>query len=104
MKFKPETLVHRVILKPYILPKKSAGGIDLSALEDRMQAVNTDKGKVLMFGPKAWKDFGCGEPPVQIGDNVYYSKYGAKVIKDEETGELFILLNDEDILVGYTDE
>lgn len=98
--FKPETLVHRVILKPFI-EKVSKGGIVI-ATDDRWQAINTDKGTVFMFGPKAWKDFGCEEPPVQIGDEVFYSKYGAKVIKDEEADELYIICNDEDILVGYT--
>ena len=100
MKFKESTLVHRVILKPDIL-KKSKGGIDLSAVSDRTQAINTDKGEVFMIGPKAWKDFGCDEPPVKVGDQVYYSKYGAKVLKDEKQDQLYIIINDEDILVGY---
>ena len=104
MKFNPDTLVHRVILKPYILPKKSEGGIDLTAISERTQAVNTDRGEILMFGPRAWKDFGCETPPVKIGDKVIYAKYGAKVIKNEKTDELFIICNDEDILVEYKDE
>ena len=104
MKFRSETLVHRVIIKPYILPKKSEGGIDLSALSDRSQAVNSDRGTVLMIGPKAWLDFKCETPPVAVGDQVYYAKYGAKVLKDDMTGELYIICNDEDILVGYTNE
>ena len=104
MKFKPDTLVHRVILKPYVLPKKSEGGIDLSAISERMQAINTDRGEILMFGPKAWKDFGCEEAPVKVGDKVFYAKYGAKVLKDDNTEQLYIICNDEDILVGYTEE
>jgi co-chaperonin GroES (HSP10) len=49
-------------------------------------------------------DFKCDTPPVQVGDEVYYAKYGAKVLKDEDTGELYIICNDEDVLVGYTNE
>lgn len=100
MRFKPETLVYRLILKPDI-QKQSKGGIDLSALSDRTQAINTDKGEVLFIGPKAFKDYGHETPPVSIGDLVYYAKYGAKVLKDEDSGELFIIVNDEDILVSY---
>ena len=102
MKFKPETLVHRVILKPFI-EKVSKGGIVITQSE-RSQAINTDRGTVFMFGPKAWKDFGCEVSPVQVGDEVFYSKYGAKVLKDEVTDELYIICNDEDVLVGYTNE
>lgn len=102
MKFNRETLVHRVILKPFI-EKESKGGI-LIARDERSQAINTDKGTVLMFGDRAWKDFGCTDAPVKPGDKVYYAKYGAKVLKDEDTGEFYVLCNDEDILVGYSDE
>lgn len=100
MKFLPETLVHRVILKPFI-ERESKGGIVI-ARDERAQAINTDKGEIVMFGPRAWKDFGCDTPPVQIGQKVYYAKYGAKLLEDEDTKEKYIILNDEDVLVGYT--
>lgn len=103
MKFRQETLVHRVILQPEI-EKVSKGGILISRSE-RTQAINTDKGIVLMFGSQAWKDFGCSEPPVKVGDQVYYSHYGAKILEDPENKDnFFIICNDEDILVGYTTE
>ena len=102
MKFKPETLVHRVILKPFV-QKETPGGIIL-AQSERSQAVNSDRGTILAIGPKAWKDFGYEVPPFQVGMTVYYSKYGAKVLKDELTGDLYIIANDEDILVEYTND
>ena len=102
LKFLPDTLVHRVILKPFV-EKVSKGGIVIAS-DERMQAVNTDQGEIVMFGKQAWKDFGCDEPPFKPGDKVYYSKYGAKVIKPEGAEDFFILCNDEDILVGYSDE
>ena len=102
LKFRAETLVHRVIIKPTI-EKVSKGGILISTSE-RMQAMNSDRGVILMVGPKAWKDFGCDEAPFKVGDQVYYAKYGAKVLKDEQTSELYIICNDEDCLVGYTNE
>ena len=102
MKFREETLVHRVIIKPHIETQTKAGII--LARDERGQAINSDKGEILMIGPKAWVDFKCETPPVKVGDKVYYAKYGAKVLKDEDTGELYIILNDEDVLVGYTND
>jgi co-chaperonin GroES (HSP10) len=95
MKFKPETLAHRVILKPFI-EKTSKGGI-MIARDERSQAINTDKGEIFLIGPKC--EFGLDQ--MKVGDKVYHQKYGAKLLKDEETGEMFIICNDEDILVGY---
>lgn len=106
MKFKQATLVHRVIIRPYTLIKekaKTGGVIDLSQVDDRAHAINSDRGEIFMIGPEAWKDFGCDTPPFKKGDKVYYAKYGAKTLKDRLTGDLYILCNDEDVLVAYTD-
>lgn len=101
MKFIPESLGHRVIVKPSI-EKESKGGI-LIARDERSQAINTDKGVILFIGPDCWFDK-PNKLNVKVGDKVFYAKYGAKTIKDEDTGEFYVLMNDEDILVGYTDE
>jgi co-chaperonin GroES (HSP10) len=101
MKFKPETLGFRVILKPFI-ETMSKGGIAI-ARDERSQAINTDKGEVFMIGREAWGNL-AHKPELQAGDKVYYAKYSAKVLKDEVTGEYYILCNDEDILVGYENE
>ena len=102
MKFNKDSLDVRVILKPYILPKKSASGLDLSAVSERTQAINTDQGEVFMIGPNAWHESPT-KPKLKKGDKVYYSKYGAKVLKDESNGDLYIICNDLDILVGYSE-
>lgn len=98
MKFIPESLGHRVVLKPFI-EKESKGGI-LIARDERSQAINTDRGEILFIGPDAWFDK-PNKLQVKPGDKVFYAKYGAKTIKDDETGEFYILLNDEDVLVAY---
>lgn len=103
MKFNQASLDVRIILKPFVLPKKSDGGIDLSAISERSQAINTDKGEIVLIGPTAWYDKPT-KPDLKPGDKVIFSKYGAKVLEDPETKELFTICNDEDILVGYTDE
>lgn len=101
MKFKPETLGFRLILKPFGFKKMSEGGIDLSAIDPRVHAVNTDKGEVFMIGPSCWDNL-KRKPEIKAGDKVMYAKYGAKTIQDPDNPEEFyILCNDEDILVGY---
>ena len=104
MKFKPNTLGVRCILKPLGVEKTSKGGIDLSAMSTRTKAINTDKGVVLMIGESAWFDKPI-KPDIKVGDSVFYAKYGAKTIADPDNqDEYFILLNDEDILAAFTDE
>lgn len=100
MKFRQDTLVDRVILKPLVLGKTSKGGIFIPS-DPRRQAIDSDKGVVFMVGPECWKD--SKKQPVKVGDSVYYSKYGAKVLLDPENEDNFwILCNDVDILVGYS--
>ena len=105
MKFRADTLCHRVILKPKIETTTKSGIV--LAVSERSQAINSDQGEVFMIGSSAWKDervFGkVAEQPVKVGDNVFYAKYGAKVLKDPDSDQLYIILNDEDILVGYTE-
>ena len=101
MKFNPETLGFRVLLKPDIL-KETKSGIVIASSE-RSQAINADKGVIVGIGPEAFKALGYTSP-YKVGDKVIYAKYGAKVLKDEDTGDLYMIANDEDILVGYTDE
>ena len=104
MQFREDTLGYRVILKPLDVKKMSDGGIDLSAVGQRTQAINSDKGVVVMIGAAAWEDQEV-RPNLKPGDKVYYAKYGAKTLQDPDDKDLFyILCNDEDILVGYTDE
>ena len=101
MKFKEDSLGFRVILKPLDVKKMSDGGIDLSAISQRTQAIYADKGEVLMIGPGAWYDK-PNKPKIKPGDKVMYNKYGAKTVQDLDDPDVFyILCNDEDILVGY---
>lgn len=104
MKFNPASLGYRVILRPLDVKKMSDGGIDLSAMSDRVQAINSDKGEVLMIGESAWDDLSV-KPDIKVGDKVFYAKWGAKTLQDPNNKDMFyILCNDEDILVSYDTE
>ena|SRR3990167_373253 len=107
MKFLVETLGSRVILKPFV-ETMSKGGIAI-ARDTRSQAINTDRGEVVAIGPQAWYDL-PSKPELKTGDKVYYSHYGAKILRNEAQSDsnasdaFFIICNDTDILVGYINE
>jgi co-chaperonin GroES (HSP10) len=99
VKFKESSLAERLILKP-LIEKVSKGGIVI-ARDERTQAINTNRGIVLMIGPQCWFDL-PEKPDIKVGDSVYYAKYGAMVLRDEENPEdFYVLCNDKDILVSY---
>lgn len=88
---------HRLIVKQDELETKTASGIIIKH-EDRKQE-SVDTGIVVAIGPTCGKDFGVHELPYSVGDKVAFAKYAGKAIKDPETDEEFLALNDEDIVV-----
>ena len=98
LKYIEKSLGHRVLIKPQV-EKVTDWGFALQT-SDRRAAIDSDKGVVFAIGPQAFADFGDGQKWVEVGQTVYYSKYGAKVIKDEGTEDFYILCNDEDVLLA----
>src|SRR4051812_26615874 len=98
LKFKVKSLGHRILIKPRV-EKTTASGIVLH-FDDRRAAIDSDKGSVVAIGDQAYKDMGDGTPWIEVGDFVYYAKYGAKMIKDEDSDDIYIICNDEDVLLA----
>lgn len=102
---------HRVLIKALdvaevdkVLGAAKRAGIVLPSEDDNAMRRNAvDRGFVVGIGSTAFKDFG-GEPWCQVGDQVYFSKYAGKVLKDPGTAEEFVLINDEDILTVIVEE
>ena len=87
---------HRVIVKPDAVEEVSKGGIIVAAGKDKERQQQAQiTGVIVDIGPTAWKAFDDGEPWAQVGDRVYFAKYGGYVIEDD--GEQYRLLNDEDV-------
>lgn len=93
-------VTHRIVVKPDNLLEEDEvyrsarrAGIEIRGTQREQDAVDT--GKVVAFGPTAFKDFGC-DNPLSIGDTVVFAKYGGKKVKDGD--KEFIVLNDEDIV------
>lgn len=83
----------------FVLPDKIAE--DLDNEYTRAQA-SVDQGIVLTIGATAFRDFG-GEPWCDVGDYVAYARHAGKWVKDPETDENILVLNDEDIICRIID-
>lgn len=72
-------------------------------LEDKEGRENAsmDKGVVVGIGPTAFRDYGV-EVPVNVGDYICYAKFGGKDVTDPETNEVFVVINDEDLVAILT--
>ncbi len=97
---------HRVLIKPDdiqetddVLRKAKELGIEIvkDRQTERAERASQVTGVIIGIGKTAWLAYDKGEPWAVVGDRVTYSKYGGTFVSDPDTGEEFILLNDEDI-------
>jgi co-chaperonin GroES (HSP10) len=105
---------HRVLLKlerledvDPVYRKAAAAGIEFAKTEEsKTREVNHDKARVVAVGGDAFKQFyiNCNgsldgfEPWCKVGDLVAYAKYSGKIIEDPETHQMFVVINDEDVV------
>lgn len=97
---------HRVLVKVLQLEEvddafasAKRSGLDLSAVKTKdAEQKAVDRGIVVQIGNTAYKDFG-GEPWCEVGEEVIFSRYAGKIVKDPYTEEEFTCLNDEDVLI-----
>lgn len=99
-----EPVGYRVMVKPDDVELTTPGGIVL-ALDENIEKHAQVHGTVVAYGSQAWlatqldeNGTSVGEPWVNVGDRVLYSKYGGKTVIDPANGEEFVMLNDVDIL------
>ena len=107
-----ELVGHRVAVKVDEVQTTSEGGIVL-VQDEKLELVKTQTGCVVDYGPEAWKAYRTvdangrevnGRPWVQKGQRVLFSKYSSKFVEDPETGEVFALMNDNDIIARIVDK
>lgn len=80
------------------LPDKVAD--DLTNEATREQA-SVDQGVVLGIGDEAFKAYG-GSPWCQVGDYIAYARHAGKWVKDPDTKENILIINDEDVVCVIT--
>jgi co-chaperonin GroES (HSP10) len=81
-------------------------GLVIPETEDHLRRqAGMDRGKVVALGPSAFKDpYFLDTKWCEVGDFIIFPQYSGKAIKNHESGEDFILINDADvvaILRGY---
>ena len=98
----------RLLIKPYklqqhdkVFASAKAAGIAIPEFSERKEEVNVDKGTVLQIGSKAHEDY-VGS--LRVGDVIGYAKFGGKFITDPETEEVYLIINDEDVVCIFQGE
>lgn len=92
---------HRILVKPDEVQKEFGEMGIVIAMDERMERGGMQTGTLVGIGDSAWKAFGpnfTGERWANEGDHVLYSRYAGKFVEDPENDELFLIMNDEDLL------
>lgn len=104
-------LLHRIVVRPEAFDEfseeykrmKQLGWVIPELEELKRAQASVDRGVVVSVGETAYRDYGV-EPPVKAGDVVNYARHSGKFVKDLETGEDFVILNDEDLICIIKEE
>ncbi len=84
----------------FVLPSTTVKDLEQESLREQAAV---DQGIVLTIGKTAFKDFG-GEPWCAVGDYVAYAKHAGRWVKDPDTDENILVLNDEDVICRITEK
>lgn len=94
-----KVLGHRVLVKvekSELEKVTERSGIILTEDTTEKQKQYNSTGTVEGIGPTAFRDLGDGTPWCNIGDVVYFQRYGGIIVKED--GADYRILNDEDVL------
>ena len=98
----------RLLVKPFsvqehdkIYARAKAMGLELPQGSERKEQANVDKGTVLQIGAKCHEDY-VGD--LSVGDVVGFAKFGGKYIQEPKTEELFLVINDEDLVCIFKED
>lgn len=95
---------HRVLVKLKTVEtgdKKSTGGIiieHLAGYKAEAEQYATQEAYVVELGPTAYRDFSDGNAWCKVGDLVRIGKYRGENLKDEESGDVYRIIQDEDVV------
>lgn len=98
----------RLLIKPLKLEETDktmrsalAAGIVIPEQEKRKHESQVDQGVVLQIGPEASKAYIEG---VKVGATIGFAKFGGKFVKDQDTNETLLVINDEDVICVFNKE
>lgn len=95
----------RILVKPFklqehdkVFDSAKKAGIFLLETAERKEQINVDKGTVLQIGSKCHEDY-VGD--LKVGDVIAYAKFGGKFIQEPGSEDVFLVLNDEDVVAIF---
>lgn len=98
----------RLLVKPFkiqehdkVLASAMKMGLVLPEATERKEQIHVDRGTIVQIGESAHQDY-VGS--IKVGDTIGYAKYGGKFITDHSTDELFLVINDEDVICVFKDQ
>lgn len=97
----------RILVKPFklqehdkVFESAKKAGIILTEISERKEQINVDKGTVLQIGSKCHEDY-VGS--LAVGDVIAYAKFGGKFIQEPGNDEVYLVINDEDVVAVFKD-
>lgn len=103
-------VLHRLVIKPEkfeevdaTIKKMKSIGLVVPDMDSHKTQASVDQGYVVAIGPTAFKDFGTNFG-CAVGNKIAYAKFAGKFIKDPETSEDLLVINDEDVVCIVKDK
>lgn len=84
----------RILIKPFVIEEKSAGGIVLASETVDKEAMAQIQATVIKLGPEAYEG---RKPWCNVGDKVLFAKYTGLLYKGED-GEDYRIIRDVDVI------
>lgn len=98
----------RILVKPFkiqehdkVYDAAKKAGIILTEVVERKEQINVDKGIVVQIGSKCHEDY-VGN--LKVGDTIAYAKFGGKFIQEPDKDEIYLIVNDEDLLCIFKED
>lgn len=96
-------VLYRVLVKPYDIFEKDDAyaaakrmGIEVVGDSKKREQQSVDKGVVISLGPTCDASLAVAE-----GDEIVWARHAGKEVIDPESGETFVVVNDDDIVAVF---
>lgn len=92
----------RVIVEQDKIEETTPGGIIIKRDNELAEQASVIRGTIVALGDEAWDQW--PSPWAKVGDRVYFAKYAGKNIPDPVTNEMYLVMDDRDIVATIDEE
>ncbi len=100
----------RILVRPYVPPKTTEGGIEMVEETLENEKVLTNVGQIVAMGNSCYQaitrsgiDMSKVEPRPKVGDWIMYGTYGGQKFHTRDGGAMYTVINDDSVM-GIVDE